>query len=157
MLGRRDWFALAGFVAAVGAALLVGSLSAMDAALRYAEFDKPGWAPPPWVFGPVWTVLYAAIAWSGWRVWRVTGSAWSVPLRVYWAQLFLNAFWTPLFFAADLQGVALAWILALDAAVAACIVLFRRVDAVAAWMLAPYLAWTLFATALNAAIWWLNR
>ncbi len=154
---RREWLALGGFGAAVLAAALVGSLSTIDAADRYAALEQPAWAPPSWLFGPAWTLLYATIAWAGWMVWRATGSVWSLPLRIYWLQLGLNALWSPIFFAAGWRAAALAWIVALDVVVVGMLAVFRRYDRGAALILVPYLAWILFATGLNAAVWWLNR
>ena len=136
---------------AVTLVAVTGSLAAVSARATYAALDLPSWAPPGWLFGPVWTVLYVLIAVSGWLVWRQAG--WNPALTVYAVQLVLNAIWTPLFFGADRYGVALAEIVLLDLAVVATIVLFRVRHRVAAALLLPYLAWVLFATALNAAIW----
>lgn len=145
---------LVGFGAAALAAALTGILAAVDAADRYAELVQPSWAPPPWLFGPVWTVLYALIAVSGWLAWRRTG--WTRALTVYAVQLLLNALWTPLFFGAGLFGVAFAEIVLLGVAIVATIVLFARHSRVAAALLVPYLLWVTFAAALNLAIWQLN-
>ncbi len=73
------------------------------------------------------------------------------------AQLLFNAVWSPLFFAFQLRGFALAWIIALDVLVAVTLWRFWRQDRVAGILFVPYLAWVLFATGLNAAVWWLNR
>ncbi|WP_372660475.1 TspO/MBR family protein [Amycolatopsis kentuckyensis] len=146
--------ALAGFVAAVAVVAAVGSLAATQSRAVYSGLDQPPWAPPSWLFGPVWTVLYVLIAVSGWLFWR-TGAprrefAW------YAAGLVLNAAWTPLFFAAGAYTLALVEIVVLDVAIAATALVFRRRSTAAAALQLPYLAWTLFATALNAAIVVLN-
>ena len=63
----------------------------------YSRLDKPPWRPPDWLFAPVWTLLYAMIALSGWLVWREKGVADAlVPLTAYSVQLVLNAAWTPI-------------------------------------------------------------
>lgn len=135
----------------------VGGLSASSAATDYAALNRPAWAPPPAVFGPVWAVLYTAIAVSGWLVWRRSGFAGArTALTVYGVQLVLNALWTPLFFGADLFGIAFAEIVALGSAIVATIVLFARHSRPAAALLVPYLAWVGFAATLNFAIWQLN-
>lgn len=154
----RSAATLAVLVAAVAVAALIGVLGVLGVqgtTERYAELQQPGWAPPSWLFGPVWTVLYAMIAVSGWLVWRRTG--WSKELIPYAVQLVLNAIWTPLFFGADAIGLALAEILLLWAAIAWTVITFRRVSRPATLLLLPYWAWVTFAAALNAAIWWLNR
>lgn len=145
-------FALAGFAAAVVLAAVVGARFRPDA--WYDDLAKPSWQPPKWVFAPVWTVLYVAIAFAGWRLWSL-GSSLGVTL---WAvQLGLNAIWSPLFFGAKRIDLALVDIVALWLALAATVAVSASVDGVATWLLAPYLAWVSFAAALNFAVWRLNR
>ena len=123
----------------------------------YASLAKPSWNPPNWIFGPVWTVLYAMIGVAGWRLWtRRAASAGMRALQAFAAQLALNFAWTPAFFGLQRPGLALAVIVALLGAIAATIALSWRTDRVAAVLLMPYMAWVSFATALNAAIWRLN-
>lgn len=153
--GAPAWLAAIAFAAAVIVVAVIGGAAASSSAETYRRLDLPPFAPPSWVFGPVWTVLYVLIAVSGWLVWRRVGvDAAMVP---YVVQLVLNALWTPLFFAAGWYGVALVEIVALLAAVVWTIAAFRPRAPVAAALLLPYLAWAGFATALNASIWWLNR
>ncbi|WP_189113317.1 TspO/MBR family protein [Pilimelia terevasa] len=147
--------ALAAFVAVCAAVAAGGALAAADSGATYAALQRPSWAPPSWLFGPVWTVLYASIAVSGWLVWRRIGFG-----NAFWpygVQLALNAAWTPVFFAADAYGAAVAVIAALWLAIGANVHAFRRHDRGAALLLLPYWAWVTFAGALNLAIWWLNR
>ncbi|WP_350277906.1 TspO/MBR family protein [Kribbella sp. HUAS MG21] len=151
----RPLQALAVFAAAVVAAALIGVLGVTGTSSEYQTLDRPGWAPPSAVFGPVWTALYVAIAASGWIVWRRVG--WSRELLPYAVQLVLNALWTPLFFGAGARGLALADILALWIAIVWTVLTFRRVSTWATVLLLPYLAWTTYAVALNAAVWQLNR
>jgi translocator protein len=157
--GRRVWLGLLVFLALAYAASAVGALSqGDDVAGRYLALDRPTWAPPSWLFGPVWTVLYALIGVAGWRVWRRAGSVRAArgALGLWGAQLVVNAAWPGVFFGLGALGPGLAVILLLDALVIATIVLARRHDGAAAWLLAPYLAWILYATALNAALWIAN-
>ena len=154
---RRPLPAVAGllvFVAATAVASVIAALTVTGTSDRYAQLDRPGWAPPSWLFGPVWTVLYVGIAIAGWLVWRRTGA--SAVLIPYAVQLVLNAAWTPIFFGAGEYGWAAVDIIALWIAVLVTIVGFARVHRVAAALLVPYLAWVSFATALNLAIWSLN-
>lgn len=154
---RRDWFGLAGFLIVVATVATLSSLATIRAAAIYGELESPAWGPPSWLFGPVWTTLYAMMAVAGWRVWR-TGAGWDSPaLRWFGIQLVLNGFWSPIFFALELRFVALVVILMLVGAVVQTIRSFAPIDRASAWLLAPYLAWISFATLLNAAMWWLNR
>lgn len=148
------WLSLAPFLAAVAAVAVLGGLAASSSAQTYRALDLPPFAPPSWVFGPVWTVLYVMIAVAGWLAWRA--GAGPVTLGAWVVQLLLNLAWTPLFFAADRYGWALVDILALLVAVGATVALFARRSRAAAWLLVPYVAWVAFATALNLAIVVLN-
>ena len=145
---------LLGHLAAVAVVAGVGGLAASGSRETYAALDLPPYAPPGWVFGPVWSVLYVLMALAAWRVWRAGG--WDRAQVVYGVQLLLNLGWTPLFFAADLYVLALVEIVVLLGALAATVVLFARRDRIAAGLLLPYLAWVAFATELNAGIVVLN-
>jgi tryptophan-rich sensory protein len=148
--------ALAAFIAASFAAAATGAI--FRPGDWYRNLDKPEWRPPDWLFAPVWTVLYALIALSGWLVWREAGIAVAaLPLGIYAIQLLLNAAWTPIFFGLHRPGLALVEIVVLWAAILATIILFQRVSLGAALLLVPYLAWVSFAAALNYSIWRRNR
>lgn len=146
--------ALAAFAAACAAVAVVGSLAAMSAGAEYQALELPPWAPPSWLFGPVWTVLYGLIAISGWLVWK-RGDA-QRELTLYGAQLVLNAAWTPLFFAANAYELALVDIVLLLGAIVVLTVWFSRKHRVAGLLLVPYVLWVGFATALTIAIVVLN-
>lgn len=119
----------------------------------YNKLDRPAWSPPPWLFGPVWTLLYIMIAVAGWRLSQVPGPG-AVPALVAWGiQIALNALWTPLFFGLRRLGVAFGEVALLWLSIAATIVLAWPVDIWAALLLIPYLAWVSFASALNFSAW----
>src|SRR5574340_481201 len=95
---RRDVFGLCAFVAlSFGVAALGGLGAAKGFPEWYPALAKPGWTPPDWAFGPVWTLLFALIASAGWLGWRDGRSP--AALRLYLAQLALNLAWPWLFFA----------------------------------------------------------
>lgn len=119
---------------------------------------KPAWNPPGWIFGPVWTALYALMGMAVWLVWRRGGwRAQSLPLALFLVQLALNAAWTPLFFALHSPALAFADIVMRWLAIGVTIALFRRVSVPAAWALAPCFAWVGISAFLNFTIWQLNR
>jgi tryptophan-rich sensory protein len=123
----------------------------------YAGLVKPGWNPPGWLFGPVWTLLYVMMGVAAWLVWQRGG--WALQRRslgLYLLQWALNAVWTPVFFGLQQAGWACAVIIALDVAVLATLVAFWNVRRVAGVLLVPYALWVAFATVLNFTIWWLN-
>jgi benzodiazapine receptor len=143
---------------ALGAGLLGSAFTASSVREWYPTLAKPVWTPPSWLFGPVWTALYGAMAVVGWRLWRRRAEPDSAfALRAYWTQLALNAAWSPVFFGLQAPGGALGVIVPLWATIAWLQARLLRLDPVGAVLWAPYLAWVSFATALNAAIWWLNR
>jgi benzodiazapine receptor len=145
--------ALAAFVAVTFLAPLAGAVARPDA--WYFALARPAWTPPPWLFGPVWTLLYLMMAVAAWMVWKRAGT--TRPLEWWTVQLMLNAAWSPVFFGLHRLGLAVIVIAALWLAIAATIRAFAAVDRRAAWLLAPYLAWVSYATALNVAIWQMNR
>jgi tryptophan-rich sensory protein len=123
----------------------------------YFELNRPSFAPPNWLFGPVWTLLYVLIGVSLWRALRSEGlrrDPRTVPL--FASHWILNFLWSYLFFGLHRPGWALAEIALLVVVIAALTRHFGRHDPLAAWLLAPYLAWVSFATVLNAGFWWLN-
>lgn len=120
---------------------------------------KPTWNPPNWVFAPVWSALYLAIATAGWLYARsVPGPLYlDLALALWIAQLVLNAAWSWLFFGRQSPGAALIDIVLLLATIIAFALTAYPVSAIAAWLFVPYAAWVSFATVLNAAIWQRNR
>jgi benzodiazapine receptor len=123
----------------------------------YAALAKPAWTPPNWVFGPVWSLLYLAMAVAAWMVWRQVGFPRAASaLNLFAVQLVLNVCWSAIFFGAHRPGLALAEILLLWLVILATLVAFRPFSRIAAWLLAPYLIWVAFAAALNFSIWRLN-
>lgn len=148
----RSATALAGWVALTFCAALTGFFS--QPAGYYATLSKPPWSPPPWIFGPVWTLLYLLMALAAWLVWRRGGwRAQRAALGLYLLQLVLNALWTPVFFGLRSPGLALVVIVLLGAAIVLTGRAFRPVSRTASWLLVPYLVWVVFAAALNFSIW----
>ena len=123
----------------------------------YANLNQPAWRPPNALFGPVWLVLYIMIATAGWLVWRQAGVAGAaLPLGLYVLQLLLNATWSWLAFRRRRLDLAALDMAALWLAILATILAFQPINATAAWLLVPYLAWVSFALALNVKLWRLN-
>lgn len=143
-------------VASILACQLAGALGwfVTDPSI-YRTLILPSWAPPGWLFGPVWLTLYTLMGIAAWLVWQKSDRRGA--LALFAIQLVLNAAWTPVFFGLRSTGGGLVVIVLLDAAIAATIIAFARRSLLAAVLLLPYAAWTSFAAVLNAVIWSENR
>jgi tryptophan-rich sensory protein len=138
--------------------LLVGALGGIvtDGGW-YTELRRPGFAPPGWLFGPVWTALYLGMGVAAWLVWRRAGFHRArVALALYALQLVFNALWSPIFFGLRAMGWAFVDIVLLAIAIVVTLIKFYRIDRSAGLLLVPYLLWVLFAGALNFSLWMLN-
>lgn len=154
---RKQVLGLVAWLVVTAVAAGIGSAASINAGSFYVDLVRPDWAPPSWVFGPVWTVLYVLMGVAAWLVWRVGGfAAARTALSLYLVQLAVNALWTWLFFGWQLGALAFADILLLWVLIAATIAAFWRVSRLAAGLLVPYLLWVSYAAALNFAVWQLN-
>lgn len=131
----------------VGVGSLIGVTIAPEIKGWYKTLKKPSWNPPNWLFGPMWTVLYATMGYAAHRVWQAGGGP--LPLALYGIQLGLNFAWSPLFFNIKDLRLASMEITALVGMVAATIWEFSKVDTLATQLMLPYLGWTSFAAALT--------
>lgn len=153
----RQALGLFGWLLLAFAAAAVGGFASASAGAFYGQLVRPPWAPPGWLFGPVWSVLYLLMGLSAWLVWRVQGFARAKSaLLVFTVQLAVNALWTWLFFVWRQGGLAFAEILLLWVLIALTMGLFWRVNRISAVLLLPYLAWVSFASALTLSTWRLN-
>ena len=149
--------ALALCLAICFAAAGIGSLfTASSVGGWYLALAKPWWTPPNWIFGPVWSTIYAMMAVAAWLVWRRKAQETRLALALFAIQLALNVAWSGLFFALRLPGAAFAEILLLWLAIGATTLAFGRISTAAALLFVPYFAWVGFAAILNLAIWRLN-
>ncbi len=146
----------------VGVSLSAGVIGSMFTAPAistwYDMLEKPALNPPPWVFGPAWTVLYVLMGVATFLVWKqgfgrpeVRIALWSFVL-----QLILNTGWSVIFFGFRSPGPAFIEIVLLWLAIIVTIILFHKVSKPAAYLMVPYILWVTFAAYLNYAIWMLN-
>ena len=154
---RKHIAGLAAWLLVAFTAAAIGGLASAGAGTFYEQLAQPVWAPPGWVFGPVWTLLYALMGIAAWLVWRSGGfRANAAALGSFIGQLALNALWSWLFFEWRLGAWSFADILLLIAALSITLILFWRVRPVAGALLIPYLLWVLFAAVLNYSVWRMN-
>lgn len=124
----------------------------------YETLQKPFFAPPNWVFGPAWTLLYFLMGVSFYLIWR---QGWkkkkvSTAGKYFLAQLALNFIWSPIFFGLRSPELGLIVIVALWILIVLTMKKFYALSKPAFYLLIPYLAWVTFATILNGAIMVLN-
>jgi tryptophan-rich sensory protein len=151
------WGVPALIVVATAATAALGAAASIDAQAYYASLRQPAWAPPAWLFGPVWTTLYLMMAAAAVLVVRRLGLPAARPaLALYAVQLVLNALWTWLFFRWHQGALAAAEVLMLLLAIVLTARAFWRARPLAGWLLVPYLVWVTFASALTVAVWRLN-
>ena len=154
---QRQLMGLIGWLLVVFIAAGIGAGATVKAGDFYTQLVRPEWAPPPSVFGPVWTLLYTLMCFAAWLVWRA-GKAVMINsiLILFLVQLAFNSLWSWLFFAWQLGALAFFDIVILWVLVVATLVAFWRVVPLAGILLVPYLLWVSFAAALNYSVWQLN-
>ncbi len=137
--------------AAIGVALLGGLMT--DIGGWYQQLRQPPWKPPDWLFGPVWTLVFALVAASGVTAWRRTTrrSQREWLLVLFALNGFLNVLWSLLYFRLQRPDWALVEVVALWLSIAALMAFVARHSRKAVWLLLPYLLWVAFAGALNWA------
>jgi translocator protein len=131
---------------------LIGTLFTFSAIKDWYQFlNKPIFSPPNWLFGPVWTILYAMMGVSLYHVWKNKEAK-----TLFYIHLFFNAIWSIVFFGLKDVSLAFANILVIWIFIIIMIVKFQKINKTASLLLMPYLAWVTFASCLNYAILILN-
>lgn len=151
-----------GWLAALGAAAVatvVGYVGGRATELGpwYRGLRKPSWNPPDWVFGAVWTTVYAFCIWSVARAWPNAAPGIRVTYLAVWAvNVVLNIWWSVIFFRQRRPDLALVEVGALWLSIVVVLVVSWRISPLAGVLLLPYLAWVSLASVLNRAIVRLN-
>lgn len=155
---------LAAWLAVCYAASAIGGLATRNAESFYNQLSLPWWAPSAGVFGPVWTTLYALMGIAAWMIWRERHGegryerqpedARVMPaLKLFGAQLAVNALWSWLFFGWNQGAMSFIVILALLALVVTVTMRFYQISQTAGTLLMPYVAWLAYASCLAFAAW----
>lgn len=159
MKQKKIWMSLSVFILICVIVQIIGSFwSNEPVAAWYPQLIKPSWTPPDALFGPVWSLLYLMIAIAGWLIYRAPRSEKRRSALIWYGiQLSLNFIWPFLFF--FLRNPLLGFIDIVLLGLSILLTLFKawQVRPIASLLLIPYLAWILYATALNMEIWLLNR
>ena len=159
---KQSALVLVGYLAAACAAAIIGSYFTAKVTITvfYAALAKPAWAPPGWLFAPVWTALYVCMSLAMWQVWKRRPlrptRAYTVAHGGWWGQLALNAAWPVVFWLQPAGFASFVACAALAVAVWGCVGIMRRISLAAAGLMLPYACWVSFATALSCALWRMN-
>jgi len=156
---KNDYLKLFSAVLVSELAGIIGSLFTTPSIPSwYASLSKPSFNPPSWVFGPVWTILYALMGIAAFLVWRkgLDRKDVKIALGIFLGQLVLNSLWSIIFFGYQNPGAAFIEIIFLWLAIIATMYVFSKISKPAAWLLLPYILWVTFASFLNYSIWRLN-
>ena len=148
-------------IGVVAATLILGQMATYPNLVPwYADLAKPSFNPPNWIFAPVWTALYALMAFALWRILRAQKPSGGMQRRyavgLFLLLLALNAAWSWMFFWAHSPLLGLINIVPQFVVILATVVSFARLDSLAAICLLPLVGWVAFAGILNTAIWLLN-
>lgn len=158
-MNARNIFKLVSAIVVSELAGIIGSVfTTPSIAGWYVTLTKPALNPPAWVFGPVWTTLFALMGIAAFLIWKkgLERRDVKIALGMFVGQLVLNTLWSIIFFGLRSPGGALIEIIFLWFAILATIVAFAKISKPAAWLLVPYIAWVSFAGYLNFTIWMLN-
>ena len=139
--------------------LIAGYLTNTENNVWFDTINKPSWNPPGYLFGPVWTVLYLLMGFSLWIIWKSDAPEFKkLEAELFFAaQLFLNFWWTIIFFMFKSPLWAFVEIIVMIVLILVTIFKFAKISKTAAWLLVPYISWVCFAAILNFNLWILNK
>ncbi len=151
--------ALVSILISEGVGFLSSILSSGNMQQIFETLKQPSFAPPAWLFAPVWIILYALMGLAAYRIWKLGTDRKDVKkaLYLYVIQLFLNFLWPIIFFRFGLIGLALLEIVILLLFIVLTTKSFLKLDKIAGYLMIPYVLWVMFATILNYSIWILNK
>ncbi len=162
MLNSNQKFQFFPFIICLIIPLSIGALGGfftMEAVKTwYTTLNKPSFNPPNYLFGPVWSMLYAIMGVASYLVWknRKTAKNYKLAAGIYFIQLVLNLMWSFIFFYQQQIGLALIEIIILLVAIIVNSILFYKINKVAGLLYIPYILWVSFASVLTYSIYMLN-
>jgi translocator protein len=141
---------------ALATAFVGGTITVLDG--WYLSLAQPTWAPPDYMFGIIWTVVFALIALAGVLAWQKAPTRRDVEITLGMFALngFLNLAWSFIFFRMQRPDFAFYELLALWLSILMLIIFCGRFSKGAAALLLPYLTWVAIAGILNYQVVQLN-
>lgn len=141
---------------------LIGSLATAQAlSTWYVSLNRPNFAPPNWLFAPVWILLFILMGIAFYLIWAKTVKKEEKKLqdraiRLFLIQLVFNTLWSIIFFGQQLLFLAFLEIIMLWILILLTILQFKKLNQLSAYLMIPYLLWVSFAGILNLAFALLN-
>ncbi len=141
---------------------LIGSLATAQAiSTWYVSLNRPNFAPPNWLFAPVWILLFILMGIAFYLIWAKTVKKEEKKLqdraiRLFLIQLVFNTLWSIIFFGQQLLFLAFLEIIMLWLLILLTILQFKKLNQLSAYLMIPYLLWVSFAGILNLAFALLN-
>lgn len=160
-LHKKDYAHLAIWIISFEAiGLLLGFMTKNNISLWYNHLVKSELTPPAITFSIVWSLLYMLLAVLGWSIWKEQKVNPNRESRNIWnlfvVQMIMNWLWTPIFFQFHWIGFSLAWLIVLTFLNLVLLCKLMNKSTVQSMFYTPYVLWLLFATYLNAVIYWFN-
>lgn len=156
----KNTFNLGLFIISIATPLAAGILGGLatnsQVTTWYTHLDKPAFNPPNWIFGPVWTALYALQGIALYAILNQHHKPRRLAIGLFATQIILNTAWSLIFFGLHQPVWALAEIVFLWGFIVMTMWSFHTIRPEASQLFWPYLAWVTFATVLNASIVVLN-
>jgi tryptophan-rich sensory protein len=140
----------------------LGSLATTQAiSTWYVTLNRPSFAPPNWLFAPVWTLLFILMGIAFYLIWEKSVDQSQKKLKdqaikLFLIQLVFNTLWSIIFFGQQLLFVAFVEIIILWILILLTILKFKKIKPLSAYLMIPYLLWVSFASVLNLAFALLN-
>lgn len=152
-----NWYKLLVIVLITQITGLLANLLSGNTRQVYQALIKPPFAPPGWLFGVVWPILYLLMAIAAYLIYQTPVNFESKRATdLYWVQLMVNFLWSIVFFRFGWYWVSVAVIVLLDLLVFTAVFWFFKLKKAAGYLMIPYLLWILYATYLNIGFAMLN-
>ena len=153
---KKIWKLIISILIPFLASAIGGFFTSTSVLTWYVDLIKPSFNPPSWVFGPIWTILYLLMGIALYLFWIDKSKNKKPAFIAFGAQIFLNAFWSVLFFGIQKPFYAFIDIIVLWISILITIIYFYRTKKMSAYLLIPYILWVSFAAVLNFSIYILN-
>ena len=144
----KNWIKLVIALVICQLAGIIGSIfTSPNIGAWYATLIGPSFAPPNWIFGPVWITLFVLMGISLYLVWKEKKN--KIAISLFFIQLGLNVLWSFFFFGLQNPLLALIELVILWVFILLTILYFFKISKLSGYLMLPYIIWVSFAFVLN--------